>query len=184
VDVYEAVPDIALIHYNIGRTKKLFTGKDYARVLPRVPTLIGSKTGVSLNGYMELMLHAPQMEHFVGENTFSLGHQLGAKGMYASWFMMNPRFFLDYYQMCLEGRYKEAVAISMRLTKWLDVAVLPQLAKGYMDPTLDKAFVEIGGWLPGNRRTRKPHQPMTDEDFAEMKRLTAEIMPEFLEYKP
>jgi hypothetical protein len=56
--------------------------------------------------------------------------------------------------------------------------------KGYLHPTLDKAFVEMAGWLPGNRRTRKPHQPISDEEFGELKRLTAELMPEFLSYRP
>lgn len=185
VDVYEAVPDIALIHYNVGRTKKVFHGRDYARVLPRVPTLIGSKSGVSLNDYMELVLYAPQMQHFVSEDVFPLGYQLGARGSYTSWFLMNPKFFHDYYQMCVEGRFSEAIAISMRLTRWLQEAVIPLIQKGYMDPTLDKAFLEIGGWLPGSRRTRKPHQPLTDADFAWLKQKTAEIMPEFVgAYKP
>ena len=123
------------------------------------------------------------MSHFVGEHAFALGHQLGAQGMYTSWFMMNPRFFLDYYQMCLAGRYTEAVALALRMARWVDVAVVPLIQKGYMDPTLDKAFVEMAGWLPGNRRTRKPHQPMTDADFNQLKRLTAETMPEFLNYR-
>jgi hypothetical protein len=42
----------------------------------------------------------------------------------------------------------------------------------------------MAGWLPGNRRTRKPHQPIGDEEFGELKRLTAELMPEFLSYRP
>jgi len=185
VDVYEAVPDIALIHYNVGRTKKVFHGKDYARILPRVPTLLGSKSGVSLNEYMELVLYAPQMQHFVGEHLLSIGWQLGARGSYASWFMMNPTYFLDYYQMCVEGRFAEAIAQTMRMTKWVHEAIVPLVQKGYMDPTLDKAFAELGGWLPGNRRTRKPHQPLTDADFAWLKQKTLETMPEFVgAYKP
>jgi dihydrodipicolinate synthase/N-acetylneuraminate lyase len=185
VDVYTAVPDITLIHYNIGRAKKVFTGKDYARVLPRVPTLLGTKTGFSVDGYMELMLYAPQLRHFAGEHILPIAWQLGCRGSYASWFMMNPKFFLDYYQMCVDGRFAEAIAISMRLARWVQEAVLPLLRKGYMDPTLDKAFAELGGWLPGNRRTRKPHQPLTDEDFAWLRQKTTEIMPEFVGvYKP
>lgn len=183
VDVYEAVPDIALIHYNVAHTKKLFHGQDYARVSPRVPTLIGTKAAMSLNDFMELMANAPELRHFTGEQVFSFSHLLGAKGMYTSWFMMNPSFFHEYYQMCLDGRYKEAVAITHRLVKWHETAVTPLIAKGYLHATLDKAFVEIGGWLPGNRNTRKPHQPLTDEDFVQLKRLTTEIMPEFVSYQ-
>ena len=90
VDVYDAVPDIALIHYNVARAKKLFYGKDYARVASRVPTLIGTKAGVSLNDFMGLVVDAPGLNHFVGEVTFALAHQVGSPGMYTSWFLMNP----------------------------------------------------------------------------------------------
>ena len=184
IDIYRAVPDIALIHYNVGRTKKLFSGTDYARVLPHVPTLLGTKTGTSIDGYMELMLRSPQLQHFVGEATLPLAHQLGCKGSYASWFLMNPAFFLDYYQMCVDGRYAEAIQVAMRLRRWLDEAVIPLIAKGYMDPCLDKAFTELGGWLPGNRRTRLPHAPLTDEDFAFLREATLRTMPELVDYRP
>jgi len=182
--VYNAVPDIALIHYNTAYTKKIFHGCDYARVLPRVSTLIGSKAAMTINDYMELVVNAPEMNHFTGESVFPLSHLLGGKGMYTSWFMMNPAFFHDYYQMCVDRRYEEAIAISLRLTKWHETAVRPLIQKGYLHATLDKAFVEIGGWLPGNRRTRKPHQPITAKEFGALKRLTAGLMPEFVSYRP
>ena len=132
-DVYEAAPDIALIHYNIDRTRKLFHGQDYTRVLPRVPTLIGTKAAMELNDFMELVAYAPQLNHFTGEQVFALSHQLGAPGMYTSWVMMNPTFFHDYYQMCLEGRREETVAIALRLVRWHQAAVRPLSEKGYPD---------------------------------------------------
>lgn len=184
VDVYEAVPDISLIHYNISRSGKLFLAPDYLRVAPRVPTLIGTKAAMPLNDFLVLATYVPQLNHFVGEMTFPLGHQLGAPGMYTSWFMMNPAFFHDYYQKCLSGNYAEALATTKRLVRWCDEAVKPLLGRGYQDPTLDKAFVEMSGWLPGNRRTRKPYSPLTDDEFAQLRQATEQTVPEFLEYKP
>jgi dihydrodipicolinate synthase/N-acetylneuraminate lyase len=203
-DVAAAVPDIALIHYNISRAGKLFSGEDYARVLPRVPTMIGTKAGVPLDArvlprvptmigtkagvpldaFTDLVTRAPELNHFVGEVSFALAHQLGAPGMYTSWFMMNPAFLHEYYSSCTEGRYAEAIAVSKRLRRWFDEALGPLIQKGYMDPTLDKAFVEMGGWLPGNRRTRAPHYPLTDEEFTGLREATERIMPEFLGYAP
>lgn len=180
VDVYEAVPDIALIHYNIERTKKLFCGADYVRVAPRVPTLIGTKAGMSLSEFMSLVVATPQLQHFVGETAFALGHQWGAPGMYTSWFMMNPRFFHDYYDKCVQGRTDDAIAIARRLVQWHDAAVAPLVRKGYQDPVLDKAFVVMAGWLPGNRRTRKPYLALTDDEFACLRGVTDKLMPEFL----
>ena len=184
VDVYEAVPDIALIHYNTGHSLKLFTGLDYARIEERVPNLIGTKAAVSLESFMELISHAPHLRHFTGEYVYALSSLLGAKGMYTSWYMMNPVFFHNYYNLCEDGRHAEAAAICIRFAAWHEQAVSPLMSRGYLHPVVDKAFVEMAGWLPGNRRTRKPHQPLADEDMLELRRLTEKLMPEFVNYKP
>ena len=183
IDVCEAVPDISVIHYNIARTKKLFFADDYARVLPHTPSLIGTKAAVPFDQLVKLFVEVPELNHFVGELYFPLAHQLGCRGMYTSWFMMNPSFIKAYYTLCTEGNYAEAISIMKRLAKWHRAAVEPLVRQGYWDPTLDKAFVEMTGWLPGNRRTRKPHHPLTDDGVKELRRITEEIVPEFLAYR-
>ena len=183
VDIYQAVPDISLVHYNTARTKKQFYGLDYARVASQVPTLVATKACLSVNEFLTLVTYAPQMCHYAGELDFALCHQLGATGMITSWFMMNPDFFHNYYRMCTEGRYSEAIAVAKRLTKWFTEAVLPLFQKGYMDPTLDKAFIAMAGWLGGNRRTRRPYIGLTEEECSQLRRVTERIMPEFLSYK-
>ena len=182
VDVYEAVPDISLVHYNTARSKKLFHGLDYARVAPRVPTLVGTKACVSLSDFMALSVYAPQMSHLAGELAFALARQMGARGMVTSWFMMNPDFFHNYYRACIEGRYAEGVAIAKRLVQWYTEAVAPLIARGYLDPALDKAFVAMAGWLPGNRRTRRPYTGLTEQECAQLRQVTERILPEFLSY--
>ena len=184
VDVYEAVPDISLIHYNVVRSGKLFYGKDYARIGPRIPTIIGTKAAIPWEMYPDLVVQSPELCHFVGEMAFPFGHQLGALGMYTSWFMMNPTLFHEYYQNCADGQYAAAFAFAKRLASWWREAVDPLLRKGHQDPVLDKAFVEMAGWLPGNRQTRKPHSPLTDEEFSQLRRATERTIPEFLAYRP
>ena len=159
-------------------------GEDYARIGPRVPTLIGTKAIVPLERFPGLVVQSPELCHFIDELAFPFGHQLGSPGMYTSWFMMNPTLFHEYYQHCLDGRYGEAFAFARRLTAWRSEAVDPLIAKGHQDPVLDKAFVEMAGWLPGNRRTRKPHSPLNDEEFAELRKATERTIPEFLSYQP
>jgi 4-hydroxy-tetrahydrodipicolinate synthase len=183
LDVYEAVPDIAMVHYNVAHARKLFKGPDYQRVIPKVPSLIGTKAAVPVMDFLELQVNAPELIHFTGEYAFPLVHLVGAKGMYTSWYMMNPDFFHNYYNLCLKNKYREAAEITLRLAKWHEAAVTPLIEKGFKHAVLDKAFVEIGGWLPGNRQTRKPYQPLPEDEFQTLKKLTAEMMPEFLEYR-
>ena len=110
--------------------------------------------------------------------------QLGAKGSYDTITLLNPRLTLNYWHLCETGQWAQAIAVAMRLSHWFYVAVGPLAAKGYRDPALDKAFTELGGWLPGNRRTRKPYHPLTDEDFAQLRAVTKQVFPELLEYRP
>lgn len=182
IDLHEAVPDIALVHYNVAHTKTLFRGTDYRRIIDRVPTLIGTKAAVPVVDFLELQVMASELQHFSGEQTFPMLHLYGSQGMYTSWYMMNPSLFHRYYDLCVEGSYAEAVEISLRLTKWHENAVIPLINLGYKHAVLDKAFVEIGGWLPGNRRTRKPYRPLPDDLFSQLKHITEDIMPEFVSY--
>jgi len=186
VDVYEAVPDIALVHYNTVRTKRLFTGQDYARVLAtgRVPTLIGSKAIMSLSDHLFLQIFASQMNHFVDAYFLPLAMQMGAKGTYTTFSLMNPKLLQDFYADCEAGRWEQAIAFSKRLARWVCLALVPLLDKGYRDAPIDKAMNELGGWLPGNRRTRKPYSPLADEDFAQLRAVTEKEFPELLGYRP
>ena len=110
---------------------------------------------------------------------FPLAHQFGAPGMYTSWFMMNPDFFKDYYDKCLND-LPAATSISRRFIRWFGECVAPLIVRGYCDPTLDKPFIVMGGWLPSRIDTRKPYMRITEDEFAELKRRTKEIMPEFV----
>jgi len=152
-------------------------------VLPRVPTLIGSKAIVPLEEFMGLKVFSPAMHHFIDTHLLPLGMQLGAQGAYDTISLLNPTLVLDYWRLCEAGKWNQALRISLRLWRWFNDAVVPLVAKGYRDPTLDKAFAELGGWLPGNRRTRKPHQPVTEADFAWLRAKTEEVFPELLQYK-
>jgi len=79
IDVYEAVPDIALIHYNVGRTKKV--SRQGLRPRPaEVPTLLGSKSGGSWSDYMELWLYSRRWSTSPARTSSPWRIQLGAKG--------------------------------------------------------------------------------------------------------
>ena len=138
---------------------------------------------VSLREVMTLHIFTPELNHFVDTDVLALGMQVGAKGTYTTLNLMNPKLMLDYWNLCEAGQWDEAMKIAMRISHWSYVAVRPLHAKGYRDPSLDKAFTELGGWLPGNRRARKPYHALTDEDFAQLRTATEQTYPELLAYK-
>ena len=73
IDCYKAVPDIAIIHYNIARTKKLFVADDYLRVQAKIPTMIGTKAAMPFNTYIELMSAGARTQSLRGRSHLPTG---------------------------------------------------------------------------------------------------------------
>ena len=69
VDVCGTFPDAKFLHYNLPRTKRVLTGREYARILAEVPNLVATKnTGGGLPVAQELLEHSSELMHFMGEN--------------------------------------------------------------------------------------------------------------------
>jgi dihydrodipicolinate synthase/N-acetylneuraminate lyase len=183
IDLSQACPDVGIVHYNTGRAKRFLTGRDYQCICDKVPNLIGTKYGSSeFAAWMELQINGPELNHFVGEGDLVMGMMFGAKGMYCSHALMNPKFMLDWYGMCERGEWDEAIKIQWRISRWLVKDVYPLITAGHLDPTLDKAFQEMAGWLKGSRWTRPPHDPLSDEEMARLIEGSRQHYPEAFEY--
>jgi len=182
-DLAQACPDVGIVHYNIHRAKRFLNGKDYQQICARVPNLVGTKFGSSeFSAWMELQINGPELNHFVGEGNLVMGMMFGAKGVYCSHALMNPRFILDWFDMCERREWEEATRIQWRINRWLVKAVYPLIEAGHLDPTLDKAFQEMVGWLEGSRWTRPPYIALTDEEMETLIAGTRKYYPEMFEY--
>jgi dihydrodipicolinate synthase/N-acetylneuraminate lyase len=101
-------PQTALVHYNT-RSAQFLHGRDYARILPEAPTLIGSKhTGGSVDELIGCLVHAPEMHHFVIDGQAMPGAMLGAKGIYSFTVNLNPTWTLGFWAACNRGDAAEA----------------------------------------------------------------------------
>jgi 4-hydroxy-tetrahydrodipicolinate synthase len=179
VDLSRACPDVGIVHYNIRRAKRFLNGRDYQRICAEVPNLIGSKfCSTEFAAWMELHINGPELNHFVGEGDLVMGMMFGAKGMYCSHPLMNPYFIIDWYRMCERREWEPAIEIQWKVSRWLVKDVGPLFRAGHIDPTLDKAFQEMVGWLGGSRITRPPYIPLSDEEMAQLEAGTRERYPE------
>ena len=86
----------------------------------------------------------------------------------------------DWYDMCIRGEWEEALKIQRKVNKLSHEAISPLLKVGYVDPTIDKATIEISGFLKGNRRTRKPYLPLPDKEANKLRKILQEKYSEFL----
>lgn len=183
-ELSRACPDVGIVHYNIRRAKRFLNGKDYQRICASAPNLVGTKFCSSeFAAWMELQINGPALNHFVGEGDLVMGMMFGAKGMYCSHALMNPQFILDWYAMCERREWEEAIEIQWRISRWLVKDVYPLVAAGHLDPTLDKAFQEMAGWLKGSRNTRPPYIPLTDEEMAALEEGSRRHYPEMFKYE-
>jgi dihydrodipicolinate synthase/N-acetylneuraminate lyase len=133
----ERFPDVGVVHYNLAKSRFLH-GRDYAKILPEAPTLIGSKhTGGDVGELIGCVLHAGSMHHFVVDGQAMPGAMLGAKGIYSFTANLNPVWSVDFWAACargdageaarrklLEARFFEAWSAS-----WGDVTASQALAK-------------------------------------------------------
>ena len=91
-DVCGAFPDSRFLHYNLPRTKRVLGGRDYAKVIPVVPNLVATKTtGGGMAAAEELIRHAGELQHFMGEGNFPHGAMFGEASLLASYAELSPR---------------------------------------------------------------------------------------------
>jgi dihydrodipicolinate synthase/N-acetylneuraminate lyase len=80
-----AFPDCRFLHYNLMRTKRLVTPREYTRLANEHPNLVATKNSTdSVVRVQELITQAPQLTHFLDENGFAYGSQIGDCGLLAS----------------------------------------------------------------------------------------------------
>ena len=97
-DICAVDPKMAVIHYNIGRSKVLWEGSDYKNALPHLPdNFIGSKTTKPDYFYQyKLFKNSPELVHMCGGAFFVPGMMLGGKGIFTVIYGMNPQFSLEW----------------------------------------------------------------------------------------
>ena len=184
-DVYNAVPDLPLIHYNIPRAKRFLTGPDYVRVQEVAPSLIGVKFTFAGSHFGDLQ-HAtqltPDLSYFVGENLLVSAMQIGACGCYSSIVCTNPNFMLRLFELGEARQWDEALKMQKSLVRFFgDLGkVMDELGVGGMDPVADKGMAVASGLFVGHQRTRPPYIGWPDEAVAAFRTFLQEKYPEFI----
>ncbi len=184
-DVYTAVPDLPMIHYNIPRTKHFLTGPDYLRVLKVAPSLIGVKFTFAGSHFGELQNATqltPGLAYFVAEDMLVSAMQVGARGCYSSLVCTNPTFMLELYELAKArkwGAAHEMQALIVRFFRELG-ELRDRLGLGGMDPVADKGMAVASGLFAGHQRTRPPYIGWSDEGVREVRRFLQERYPMFV----
>src|SRR5262249_53132730 len=85
-------PDCKFLHYNLPRTKRMVTGKEYGRLAEAHPNLVARKNcGDSLSHLQSLLEDAPPLQHFLSEMGYVYGCLFGECSILASFIMNWPK---------------------------------------------------------------------------------------------
>jgi dihydrodipicolinate synthase/N-acetylneuraminate lyase len=181
-DVCGAFPDSRFLNYNLPRTKRVLTGADYARIIPRVPNLVATKTtGGGLAEAEELLTHSGELQHFMGEGNFPLGSMFGECSLLASYAELSPHKTRELFEA---GRTRD-VANLFRLQAEFqrmgtDLWSAPVTPGVHMDGAYDKMLVKLGMLSEFPLRLLSPYTSFTDEDYQACRRVLEERYPDWL----
>jgi dihydrodipicolinate synthase/N-acetylneuraminate lyase len=171
-DVCGAFPDAQFLHYNLPRAKRVLNGADYRRLVDAVPNLVATKnTGGGSQRAADLMRHAPELQHFFGEDNFMAGCMFGECSLLASFGPMVPRKTWEYFEAGRTGQLDALLRLHHGFLDLLGDLFAPLLAQERIDGAYDKLIVRLGGLEQMPLRLLSPYQGFGEEEYQVCKQI-------------
>lgn len=158
-------PDCGFLHYNLMRTKRLVTAREYAQLADEFPNLVATKNSTdAMDRLEELLTGAPQLQHFLTETGYAYGSLIDECGLLISLATTNWGSAQVYFEA---GRRR---AVEPLLTMQRELSALGRdLAEVVGDAAhIDGAFDKMLWRLHDRRfplRLLPPYQGASDEAF-------------------
>lgn len=170
--------DCQFLHYNLPRTKRMVTGKEYGRLAEAHPNLVGTKNcGDSLAHIQSLIEDAPQLQHFLSENGYVYGSLFGECGILASFIMNWPKL-----KALWEAGRRRDFATMVSIQREINIVIqtlFETVPDGRIDGSYDKLFEKMyDPEMP--LRLLPPYIGSSDEEYRAFVRLLGERLPEWV----
>jgi dihydrodipicolinate synthase/N-acetylneuraminate lyase len=174
-DVCGAFPDAKFLHYNLPRAKRILNGSDYRRLVEAVPNLVATKnTGGGMDRAVDLMKHAPELQHFFSEQNFPPGCMLGECSLLSSLGAIAPAATKDLFEAGRSRNLDRLFRLQMFFNQLLHGLVGDLLKLDRMDGAYDKIWVRLGGLEEMPLRLLSPYQGFSEEQYQACKKLYLE----------
>ncbi len=171
--------DCQFLHYNLMRTKRLVTPKEYGKLAKEHPNLVATKNSTDQMGVIqELIDLAPELQHFITETAYAYGSQYGECGILASLITSWPKL-----NQLFEAGKKQDMKILAQLNReaHLFVKLLFDAVgdSAHMDGAFDKMFTKIH--IPEfPLRLLPPYSYVSDERFANFVAAMKKELPDWM----
>mgnify|MGYP000860388835 CR=1 FL=1 len=142
-DVCDGFPECRFVHYNLPRTKRMVTAREYGELASRHPNLVGTKNCTdSMSFVYDLLQESPQLQHFFSEVGYLYGSLFGECGVLASfvtgWQRLHELF--DIGKRRDVAQYPELMRELSLYIKLLKECVSAEI---HMDGAFDKLFDKV-----------------------------------------
>ena len=175
VDVCGTFPDSQFLHYNLPRTKRVLTGKEYARVIAEVPNLVATKnTGGGLPFADELLRYAPELMHFMGEGNIPHGAMFGEVGLLATMAELTPVRCRELFEACQRRDVETMFTLQHQFERLGTDLWSVGSPKPHMDGAYDKMLTKLGMIPEFPLRLLSPYVSFGEEDYRAMKKVLDE----------
>lgn len=179
-DVCGAFPDSQFLHYNLPRAKRVLNGRDYRRLADAMPNLVATKnTGGGAQRARDLMTHAPDLQHFFGEDNFMAGCMFGECSLLSSLGPMTPGKAWEYFRAGLARDADRLLALHHGYLALLYDVFGPALAHERIDGAYDKMIVRMGGLEEMPLRLLSPYQGFGENEYQAANRAFREKYPDW-----
>jgi dihydrodipicolinate synthase/N-acetylneuraminate lyase len=137
-------PDCEFLHYNLMRTGRIVTGKEYGALAEQYPNLVATKNSTADEARLNSLMHdAPQLQHFITEGGFAKASTMGECGFLISFASTNLELGQAYYQAGHEGNFDLLNAIHDELDVIAADLRSSVADTAHMDGAFDKMFCRL-----------------------------------------
>lgn len=164
-DVCGAFPDSSFLHYNLPRARRVLGAGDYQRLIERVPNLVATKTtsgGISVA--TDLVRHAGELEHYLGEGNFAHGAMNGGCSLLAGYAWLDADRTKRYFAAGLAQDAGVLAEMQMYYYR-LGVDLFGWDAGPRIDGAYDKVVVRLGGFEEMPLELLSPYLGFTESEF-------------------
>lgn len=145
-DILGSYPEARFLHYNTGRSGRVLSGGEYARLAARHANLVATKSGGhTVASLVSLLTEAPELCHFVTELDYAAACLLGFPcGFLVSVSSIQPALCREFFD---SGRRGDAAALRRMTSELFRIRarVLGTVSaeQGHMDGSFDKIYARL-----------------------------------------
>lgn len=135
--------DCRFLHYNLPRAKRIIYGAEYHRIAQEVPNLVATKnSSTDYARTVDLLVHAPEIQHFLLEGNFSLGCTVGECSLLCSFDVLFPKTTQQFFKAGVRKDLSQLFRIA-KLLHDAGEALFAHCSREMIDSSFDKTFI----WL-------------------------------------